>query len=420
MAESSGLYLYMGVFCFVTLLVVAQDKFYGWKQRDSKILGFFIVMIPSLLSGFRYYVGTDYHNYLNQLPYFPNMTLLGFVEGGRNEVGHFLLTQCARIFDTPYIVFVIYAILTVNFAYEALRYYRKTISFPLGMLLYLCTFFPHSFNVMRQYLAVSLVFFAYRFVFERKFGLYLACVLFAMSLHTSAIIALPLYFIHEKYAYFTLKTPEKLSNFPTRLETASKPVQILFANWTLPEKIRFNYMKCAIYMMIGLFLVFYWDILDYISEIDVFSRYSIYLNTMVGGNNRELYVIALVLTVILVFHRELKTLDPRHEFFLSLGIMGFFFGFLGFLDGDIKRVSLYFDVVRILLIASLPLLFQKKQMKILVSSGVVAYCLGFFVLMFYVLGHSEIFPYQSIFTEGNPLDLVDFADFWADKKANPS
>lgn len=444
MDKISSFYFYLQAFGLTIVFALLQEKFYKWKQRDSKVLSFFIVMIPTLVTGLRYYVGTDYKTYVSHTRWYSNMTFYSYLERDKFEVGHYLLIQLNRIFDTPYLMFFVVALLTMNFFYEGLLYYRKKISLPLAIMLYLLTFFPHSMNGIRQYLAVSIIFYGYRYIFQKNLGKYLVCVIVAMSFHLTAVIAIPFYFIHQKYSSLTIRLPVKLQNgsiFPEAFQTKIlqlrsfdnyfllklksisqpyfkphfKPQRIpqypLEQSLGIPTHIKFHYMNCFLYLFL-IFLYFnFSEILTLISEIDMFSKYTSYITREREGENRELYLTGLILFGVFLFRRELKDHDPRNELLIPLLTVGFLLGFLGFIDADIKRISLYFDVIRIVLLASLPKLFVSKELKTLFTSGLIIYALYFFLLMFYILEHSEIFPYQNILGEGQPLDMVDFKDF---------
>lgn len=410
MDELSSFYFYIFAFGGTVLLALAQERFFLRKQRDSNILTFFIVMIPSLLSGLRYLVGTDYWTYTRWYNTYKNLTFPVYIERFNFEVGYYFICQIGRVFDSVYLMFFIMALLTVNFVYEGLRYYRKNISLPLAMMVYLFTFFPNAFNVVRQYLAVSIIFYAYQFVFEKNFKAYFGWGIVAMSFHLSAVIALPFYFVHQKYAYLTVKLPSGISETVKKLSLPEK----IKEKAVFPEKIKLNYMKAFLYFFMALFFCFFSQIMTILTDIEFFAKYTKYITGGTAGGNRELYLTALTLAGVLAFRRELKKLDQRNEFFISLLIVGFMLGFLGFIDADIKRISLYFDVVRVLLLGALVKVFPQKEWKTFLTSGVVIYSLFFFLLMFYVLGHSEIFPYQSILGEGMPLDISTYKEFGED------
>lgn len=444
MTNIESLQFYMETFGVVVLLSLLQEKFFAWRGRDSRLLSFFLVMIPTLVSGLRYMVGTDYTAYTHHIRWYTPMTFSTYLDRSY-EVGHYFLIQLDRIFESQYMMFFVAALLTVNFFYEGLRYYKDKVSLPLGMMLYLFTFFPHSLNVIRQYLAVSIIFYGYRYVFEKDIVKYGVAVIVAMSFHLSAVAALPFYFIHQKYCTLSIPVPKKMRGktilpwflgrglrtlralevfiymkVKSLFQPYFKPRLVLnrrleYENrdiFSFPSRIRIPFLSFGIYCFLVLLFFYFGEILAFVTEIEFFSKFTSYITSERDGENRELYLTALILFGVFAYRRELKSWDARNGFFISLLVVGSLLGFLGYIDADIKRVALYFDIGRVVLLASLPKAIHGKGLKFLFSLGLVAYSLAFFFVMFYHLGHSEIFPYQSIFGEGQPLDGTYAMEFF--------
>ena len=136
------------IFYLLSFIVSAGFFTYGIRKH----LRFFVVVsliIPILIGGFRYGVGTDYFNYINL---YNNHTKLSFGEfidnNGFGELLFFTLEKIAyTVFHDPRFIFIISVGLTVIFFYLGIKAYK--LKYPgLVYLLYLMTIFPMTLNAV--------------------------------------------------------------------------------------------------------------------------------------------------------------------------------------------------------------------------------------------------------------------------------
>lgn len=83
-------------------------------------------------------------------------------------------------------------LMCIGFIIVALKLYRiidLSTCATISCLVYLCTMLGDIFFV-RQSIAISICFFAYKYLIEKKPGKYIACVLLATTFHYSAMVAL--------------------------------------------------------------------------------------------------------------------------------------------------------------------------------------------------------------------------------------
>lgn len=148
----------------------------------------FLAAVPLILvSGFRLNVGTDYSTYLRLDSY------IGSVFFGLNPVHceplYLLIIKFAKLFDNYQLVYFLtglfFSILIINFLY----YTSEDLVFSI-LLLLLTGVFSQSLNHMKQMLAVSIVFYAFRFLLNKGYLKYVACVLIAAMIHDTALVFL--------------------------------------------------------------------------------------------------------------------------------------------------------------------------------------------------------------------------------------
>ena len=159
------------------------------------------LLFPLLLAVIRYDVGPDWIHYLDQF---------SRIHTGREYTMEFGFVAIVRLLghlnQNPQLVFAFISMATMlpvfftvknHSAYPALSYF---IFFTLG-------FYFHAFVLIRQYLAVVICLWAWRFVKKNNSLAYLGFVLLAMSMHRSAILMLfffPFLRIKYKFSYYVM------------------------------------------------------------------------------------------------------------------------------------------------------------------------------------------------------------------------
>lgn len=182
--DNLSLILYLACFAASSMLVYLAGKI---NSLGCLILG---LLIPIVLSGTRYLVGTDYGTYVEEYDNVIQSGWAGHMEPVFNIVAHIsnLLTKSHML------LFVIYATITVLFFWKGMKH----IAIPQGRMcilwfLFLTMVFPHSMNIMRQVAAAAVIFYGAQFIFRRQVPQFIITVLFAALLHGSALLLLMLY-----------------------------------------------------------------------------------------------------------------------------------------------------------------------------------------------------------------------------------
>ncbi len=181
----------------ILILIIGSCFSYFFEWFDHSKAGFYtfwgICIILIFLAGFRYYVGTDFEAYKN---------LYGALRGGHSVGNHFefgyvcFMWIVASTFS-PYIVFfcLASAAIVLPVAVTVKRESKNPIfSLTLFVLLY---FFFASMNIMRQYMAAAIVFWAAnKYISEKKLVKYCVAVAVAALFHTSACLCVLLYAVN--------------------------------------------------------------------------------------------------------------------------------------------------------------------------------------------------------------------------------
>ena len=101
----------------------------------------------------------------------------------------------SRISHNPQILFLFTGmLLTVSYGL-AIKRYSPIVC--LSVLIFLCTIFPQSLYVMRQHSAVAILLLSVPCIIKRKLISFLILAALAASLHLSALVFLPMYWLYE-------------------------------------------------------------------------------------------------------------------------------------------------------------------------------------------------------------------------------
>lgn len=183
----------MGVYVIVlslTLVFSILENKVSYKTKKHLFnICLFLLWSVSALRG--YNVGTDTLNYLY------NYNHLDFKDIRGTEYGWYLLSWiCKNIFSSYRLLIFIVSFFTVYYLSKAIK--RSSTNWCLSLYYYISFyFFFQSLNISRQLLAASILLYAFTFIKEKKITKYLLLTLLATSIHTSALVVIPLYFIRK-------------------------------------------------------------------------------------------------------------------------------------------------------------------------------------------------------------------------------
>jgi hypothetical protein len=142
------------------------------------------------LAGFRYGIGTDYWSYYN---IFVN-NISKNVEVGYN----FLMQSYKNVFPSNSFYGFVFFIASLSIGLKCLFFQRLKQPFLALLIYFSLSYMTVDFNIIRQGWAFSVIFYA--FIFARKSNFFIFCILviLAATIHISAFIYFPLYFVCSK------------------------------------------------------------------------------------------------------------------------------------------------------------------------------------------------------------------------------
>lgn len=118
-------------------------------------------------------------------------------EYGERDRGYPIFMKVTQVFinDFTFFMFLTSAIFIVSLSYLINKYVKSFLGVILSFLIYFALFTNIVDSFMRQAITLSIVLFALRYILTRDWKRYFLLVLIALTIHSSAIVAVPFYFL---------------------------------------------------------------------------------------------------------------------------------------------------------------------------------------------------------------------------------
>lgn len=338
------------LFYFLLLSFVC---FILWGNRLPQIQkNCLVIWCIWFVSAFRWDIGYDYFAYYQML--YP---ILDDFSISRFEPINQLIFYFAYYLRIPSLVFFIYSTLITILVGAGII--KKSHYVAFSLLIYICLCYTFSFGVIRQALAVSIIFYSYRFLEEKKNKYFFLCLFIAILCHYSAIIG-------------------------------------IFVFWAYKKATVVSVLIVSVSALIGQKAIFY-----LLQTYELYENYIDVLDEMPGGKFMLYFYILLFLgTFSLYYLKRKEALDvDKRLFFITM--FSFILPFV--IAGQLgPRMSMYFLVFYIYLIPDI-LKYYSPNFRFLVAFMFCAYLL----LEIYVDSRnptrSAFSPYKFIFLIDEPI-----------------
>ncbi len=295
----------MLIYVVVAIFSTFMMKKYELTRRKKFIILSFLSVF--LVMAFRYGIGYDYLNIYT--PMFNNIinSRINF----SNDIGNFLLCKTIGIFTSdPFYYFFITSFIICFFMFKAILNNSSRPS--LSILLFVISgLYFDSFNLVRQYMAISILLYSLKFLIRNEFKKYALYIIIASTFHNSAIIMLPLYFFLKMRL-----TPLKKFVF----------ISILFVSFPFLDRI--------IFYLISL------------------TKYSYYFDTSYNTINpaySEIITSSILFVIASLFCKKAKS-DKEFNIFYNYSILFFVISLLSFKIILAYRILAYFKVIAIFIV----------------------------------------------------------------------
>ena len=330
----------------------------------GRILCLFTIIFPLLvISSIRYAVGTDYFTYKDIYIFTTENINFSNIFSFYIEPLYVLVNMLAKIlFNNAQGVFFLSSLIFLIFSILGIDNFRKKISFPFAVFIFFTVFFQISFNNVRQMIAVSIVFYALKYIYDRKLYKYILFVIIASMFHKTSIVCIIFYFL-----------------MPSRERTGKSGWQFYIL----------NILVCVL-MPLMIYCLKY--ILHYMG-----TNYYSYLELGGVKNFNFLLYVLPTLIPVLIFRKKLLIDDYKNEFLIRLLFLQLPTQLAGYYIMYLDRMSLYVSISQILLIPILINAFKNKKYGRWLKYGFIAWYVFYYIVMFIILNGNQTYPYSSIF-----------------------
>lgn len=343
------------VFTLITILGLAglffQEKLEEKFPKIDVLLLFstIIFVLLWIVAGFREGVGTDYYPYKDYFFKTEVYTLFN----NPFEWGYYLLNKIINILtgNSRFIFLIV--------SFFILYVINKTIlkhspNYYLSILLFINLYFYfNSLNIMRQFIAIAIVFYSVQYIYQRDLKRFSISIVIASFFHLTSLFFWFMYFIVQKK------------------------------------------YKTYVYLLGILLSLLFVFLFPYITNllIVIMPRYEAYLTNMFTSSSS--YSVILIIISTLMFAYILlrnKEWEKENIILFNLVYIGLILNIAASFNFLFYRVSIYFYIFVILLI---PNLVQKvdKRYRNWISAAIISVSIAYCIYLLYS-GNGEILPYR--------------------------
>lgn len=191
----------------VSELAYISSKYRKFDKTEiyiRNLILFCSLLMITLFFGLRFNVGVDYMSYYNNC--FNNAYLKP--QKGTGEIFEPGFQLFYRIIDyfnfPPWAFFILTGFILNSFLYEAIKENSENYFFSIFVYFANGIFF-NTLNALRQFIAVMIVFWGYRYCVRRNFIKWAVTIFIAATIHKSAIMIVPIYFfVNHRYKKVTI------------------------------------------------------------------------------------------------------------------------------------------------------------------------------------------------------------------------
>ena len=311
------------------------EQYKGYKP--NKLYIFFLIATLVIVSGLRSNIGDTYaykHSYSINKYTWEAIDYSG--DFGFNIIQ--LLLQ--KISSDPQLLIFSTALITNILIIITLIKYSKMIE--LAIFVYITSgMFTTSMNGIRQYLAAAFVFIGTNYIVKGDFKKYFLLILLASTIHKSALVLIPIYFIARREA------------------------------WT---KVTIILLAFSVFIVLG-FNMFSELLFTAIDD----TQYGHYSTFTEGGASKIRILVNLVPILIAFLGREkLKRLWPQSDYIVNMSIISLVFIVIASQNWIFARFNIYFGLYNLILISWIVKLFKHNNQRLIYYGILVCYFAYFY------------------------------------------
>lgn len=343
--------MFIYLFCYLLVSILL----YGFeRQKHQWLVIFLCIMILSLLAGFRdVSVSTDVRIYAQSVYYavsgvsniaelfnLPVYTINGI------EIGYLVLAFIgSKIFGSLFGLLFLTSLIINTGVFVGLYRIKERLSYNIAMIVYCFMFYQNTYNMMRQWMAMAIIIYGIKYIYDRNLFKYIVVILVATLFHRTAFIGILLYAIA---AY--VEKPHNLWRQTVVLTLAV--IGVIF----------FQYFVTSVISEIMPKYLHYADG----DEVSLFWQ--------------ELATRIPAIALCAVLYKPMKTHDEHHAFWFLMMLVEMIISQLHSIMDFAGRIGSYFNASRIIEM-SIACKIGRRNQRILSKSLVVMYAVMYWFVM---------------------------------------
>lgn len=358
---------YIWQYYFLIILIFLQGLFFPLFRKNG-MRSFSILCFLELffIAGFRaWHIGTDTPNYIQAF-----ILSINYPELMKThmETGYLLFNRFLILFTTNPQILLIST--SCFFMFVWLRtLYKYSTSFLFSTVLFVILEFSTTLTMIRQEIAICIVLLSLPFIIKRQFLPFIITCCLAACFHTSAVLAISLYFIYP-----------------------------------LPIKLRYFYLIVFVSIISFFFLS---PIIDQIIELTGhYGGYKERISSSEGIKTAIVYktlfqftITCFCVTSYYLFYSQVQTIKSslKVSFLLWCSVLAFCAQFISIRGAGLDRVVLYFSSFNLV---SIPLFVRcyPKQFRLLITITLVAVFILYRTIIFiYRPEWNAVLPFEFCF-----------------------
>ena len=327
---------YIAIILISTALALATELVE--KKTNKKYLVWILIictiLFPAIIGGLRYGVGTDELDVYK--PIFESAKQ-GIYENRHRtiEIGYILINKLVILINGDFnLVMFISSLITVAFTYFGIRNYKDKISTTLAWFFFLILFYQRSFNLVRQMISVSIIFFGFKYLNirdreeneeKKKYVLYymlqtlkyLVCIVLAYLFHKTSLVMLIAIFLRPIYA-----------------------------------NSKYKYISLATFIALLAVILNFRQLYNFTKQVPILEKYSSYFIVFGKGHFSPAYFVKIVIPVIVPYFFMIKNVnqDKKMSLIFCFSVLSCIAYLLGYLtDNYGERIAYYLQISEIIL-----------------------------------------------------------------------
>lgn len=356
----SSLLIYISVFTVSSMMISIHSE----KRRTFDLFSLMGLSALVLFAAGRYFVGTDFVTYCAIFERYAKTEWSKLFDSVSSEYLFAFIAKITYAKGGHALTYGTFAFLFLVPVYCTLKKQYNDISLVTAMIIFCFSAYASAFNITREYIAVAIVFYSLKHVFNNRFISFVLCIFVATLFHKSAFIALILWILWNHKYNITIK----------------------------------GFGKAVVILVTVIFVFYYQDLIKLMfGASEVFSDYLGYADEGKAGLNRDFYLLLFETVFILIFYRYLakdRYYDERIDYMILLSVIALLISITGFFHPQVKRIAYFFSMPANLVLFGYIPKYSNKKYAWLVQLLIIVYFVLKFILTSYILDQGDLIPYE--------------------------